>query len=110
MFYLLICLFIDLFIDLGIDQYGSVSQVNRDQYGSAKAHGDGGVPCRRNAAFGESNACFGEQHLREVVAPEFRKRLVAWEAAGAELLAKAAQKAIGGLLLCWYASDIVAGP
>ena len=92
------------FIYLGINQCGSAKG------GSAKAHGEGGVPCRRNVAFGKSSACFGEQHLREVVAPEFRERLVAWEAAGAESLAKADHKAIGGLLLFWYASDIVAGP
>ena len=58
------------------------------------------MPCRRNVVFGKSNACFGEQHFREVVAPEFRKRLVAWDAAGAELLANVDHHGMGGLLLC----------
>ena len=76
---------------------------------SCTAHSKGRLPCRRNVSFGKKNAALGEHDLRSKVFPEFKKRLLAWDAAGAELKGKRARddhKALGGLLLCWYASDI----
>ena len=75
---------------------------------SCTAHSKGRLPCRRNVSFGKKNAALGEHELRSKVVPGFKKRLLAWDEAGAELKGKSARqdhKALGGLLLCWYASD-----
>ena len=60
--------------------------------------------CRRNVSFGMENAAYGPDHLRLSVVPEFKLRLLRWDAAGVGLPTRDAHKVAGGLLLSWYAS------